>query len=69
MAYVWGQGGTKETPLFARWAGNVIRALYEKKLTLVEAEHLVDRVAKQIRYLITSNMKDSNVLGSHRHAR
>jgi hypothetical protein len=46
MAYVWGQGGTNQTPLFARWAGNVLRALYEKKLTLVEAEHLVDRVAK-----------------------
>ena len=32
MAYVWGQGGTDKTPLFARWAGNVLRALYEKKL-------------------------------------
>ncbi len=59
MAYVWGQGGTDQTPLFARWAGNVLRALYEKKLTLVEAEHLVDRVAKQIRYLMTSDMKDT----------
>lgn len=35
MAYVWGQGGTNQTPLFARWSGNVLRALYEKKLTLV----------------------------------
>ncbi|MEI9961042.1 MAG: hypothetical protein WDM76_07870 [Limisphaerales bacterium] len=26
MAYVWGQGGTNQTPLFARWAGNVLRA-------------------------------------------
>jgi hypothetical protein len=58
MAYVWGQGGTNQTPLFARWAGNVLRALYEKKLTLVEAEFLVDRVAKQIRTLITSSMSD-----------
>lgn len=58
MAYVWGQGGTNQTPLFARWAGNVIRALYEKKLTLVEAEHLVDRVAKQVRYAMTSDLKD-----------
>src|SRR5690349_4359763 len=23
MAYIWGQGGTNQTPLFARWAGNV----------------------------------------------
>jgi hypothetical protein len=58
MAYVWGQGGTNQTPLFARWAGNVLRALYEKKLTLVEAEHLVDRVAKQVRYAMTSDMAD-----------
>jgi Type IV secretion-system coupling protein DNA-binding domain len=58
MAYVWGQGGTNQTPLFARWAGNVIRALYEKKLTLVEAEYLVDRVAKQTRYAMTADLKD-----------
>lgn len=58
MAYVWGQGGVNQTPLFARWAGNVIRALYEKKLTLVEAEYLVDRVAKQIRSALTSDLKD-----------
>ena len=58
MAYVWGQGGTNQTPLFARWAGNVLRALYEKNLTLVEAEHLVDRVAKQVRFAMTSDLKD-----------
>ncbi len=29
MAHVWGQSGTNETPLFARWAGNVLRTLYE----------------------------------------
>jgi hypothetical protein len=44
MAYVWGAGGTNQTPLFARWAGNVLRALYEGKHTLVEAEFLVDRL-------------------------
>ena len=43
MEYVWGQGGKNQTPLFARWAGNVIRALYEKKLPLVVSEHLIDR--------------------------
>ena len=58
MAYVWGQGGTNQTPLFARWAGNVLRALYEKKLTLVEAEFLVDRVAKDVRYAMTADMVD-----------
>ena len=39
----------------ARWSGNVLRALYEKKLTLVEAEFLVDRVEKQVRYAMTSD--------------
>ncbi len=58
MAYVWGQGGTNQTPLFARWAGNILRTLYEKKLTLVEAEFLIDRMAKQTRYAMTSDLKD-----------
>ena len=58
MAHVWGQGGTNQTPLFARWIGNVLRTLYERELTLVEAEFLIDRVEKQIRYAMTSNLKD-----------
>ena len=58
MAYVWGQGGTDQTPLFARWAGNIIRPLYENKLTLVEAEHLIDRVGKSMRYALTADLKD-----------
>jgi len=58
MAYVWGQGGTDRTPLFARWAGNVLRTLYEKKLTLIESEYLIDRVSKQMRYVLTADMKD-----------
>jgi hypothetical protein len=60
MAYVWRQGGTDQTPLFARWVGNLLRALYEKKLTLVEAEHLVDRVRNQIRHMLTSDMADKS---------
>lgn len=60
MAYVWGQGNTNQTPLFARWAGNVLRALYEKKLTLVEAEYLVDRVERQIRSAMTSDLRDKS---------
>ncbi len=35
IAYVWGASGTDQTPQFARWIGNVIRALYEKNLTLI----------------------------------
>lgn len=58
MAYVWGQDGTDDTPLFARWAGNVVRALYEKKLTLVEAEHLINRVSKRMRQSLTGDLAD-----------
>jgi hypothetical protein len=58
MAHVWGQGGTDATPLFARWAGNIIRSLYEKELTLIDAEHLIDRVNRAIRYAITHDLSD-----------
>jgi len=40
MSYVWGETGTDRTPLFARWATNVIRTLYEHGYTLVEAAML-----------------------------
>lgn len=56
MAYVWGQGGTDATPLFARWAENVIRTLYEKNLTLVQSEFLIDRIEKQVRYQLTADL-------------
>lgn len=58
MGYVWGQSDTNRTPLFARWVGNVLRTLYEKKLTLVEAEFLLDRVETQIRDLMTADLQD-----------
>ena len=29
MSYVWGKRSTDQTPLFARWASNTMRALYE----------------------------------------
>jgi hypothetical protein len=58
MAYVWGQGGTDQTPLFARWAGNVIRTLYEKNLTLIDSERLIDRVDKQTRHALTADLEN-----------
>lgn len=58
MAHVWGAGGTNQTPLFARWIGNILRALYEKKLTLIEAEYLIDRVERQMRHAMTSDLED-----------
>ncbi len=57
MAYVWGQGGTDKTPLFARWAGNVLRTLYEKNLTLIDSERLIDRIDKQTRYALTADLE------------
>jgi hypothetical protein len=60
MAYVWGQADTTSTPLFARWASNVIGTLYEKGLTLLEAEQLLDRVAKTQRQIITNGLRNSS---------
>jgi hypothetical protein len=60
MAYVWGQGGTDQTPLFARWVGNVVRTLYEKKLTLIESDLLTDRVEKLMRYVLTADLNDKS---------
>ena len=58
MAHAWGQGNTDQTPLFARWAGNVTHALYEKHNTLVESMYLTDRVEKQLRQLLTADIDD-----------
>src|ERR1017187_4794878 len=60
MAYVWGQGGTNQTPLFEQWAGNILGALYEKNLTLIDSEFLLDRVAKQVRQAMTSDLKSKS---------
>jgi hypothetical protein len=60
MAHVWGQSGTDQTPLFARWAGNVLRALYEKKLTLVEADLLTNHVDKALRYALTADLEEGS---------
>ncbi len=61
IAHVWGQGDISATPLFAQWIGNVLRPLYEKGLTLVEAEHLIDRVNKAMRYAMTHDVKSKAV--------
>ena len=57
MAHVWGQSGTNETPLFARWADNILRTLYETKQTLVEAEYLLDHLAFDVRRSLTEQVK------------
>jgi hypothetical protein len=56
MAHVWGATGTDQTPRFARWASNVLQALYERDLTLVEAIQLLD--SPDIRAHITACLQD-----------
>jgi len=57
MAHVWGETGTDKTPRFARWVGNLLYALYEKKYTLAEAMHLLsDQV--ELRQALTADLKD-----------
>jgi hypothetical protein len=57
MAHVWGETGTQKTPLFARWASNVLWALYEKKQTLVEASLLMNHMDKRARWALTEDLK------------
>lgn len=59
MAFVWGQGGTDQTPLFARWASNVVRTLYDNQHTLIEAEQLTDRVGKLARERMAAKLTDT----------
>ena len=58
MAHVWGENGTQRTPLFARWASNILWALYEKKLTLLESEHLTDKTSNRARWALTNDLSN-----------
>jgi hypothetical protein len=42
IAHVWGAANTTATPLFARWASNLLTLLYANQLTLAEAASLLD---------------------------
>jgi hypothetical protein len=42
IAHVWGAANTTATPLFARWASNLLTLLYANRLTLAEASALLD---------------------------
>jgi len=68
MAHVWGATGTNETPLFARWAGNILRTLYEAKQTLIEAEYLIDHLADQVRTLFAGKVRNQAVRRDWRYA-
>jgi hypothetical protein len=56
MAFVWGAPNTDETPLFARCAAHVLRTLYEKQFTLLEAEELTNIVSKELRRAMTAGL-------------
>jgi hypothetical protein len=59
MSHVWGESGIQSTPLFARWASNVLGTLYSHNLTLVEADMLTDAVSKGKRYALTDMLPKS----------
>jgi hypothetical protein len=61
VAHVWGKGDTKETPLMARWASNIFWPLYEKGLSLLEAQYLIDLADKRIRLALTENIENRAV--------
>ena len=61
MAYVFGVDGTAQTPLFARNGSNVLWPLYEKKMTLLEAEFLLDHTNKRIRTELTQGLSKRSV--------
>jgi hypothetical protein len=61
MSYVFGVDGTATTPLFARVGSDVLWPLYENKMTLLEAEYLIDRINKRIRSEITQGISKRSV--------
>ncbi len=61
MSYVWGVDGTDRTPLFARVGSNVLWTLYEKRMTLLEAEFLIDRSNKLLRFEMTQGLSKRSV--------
>lgn len=61
MSYVWGVDGTDKTPLFARIGSNVLWTLYEKQMTLLETEYLIDRSNKRIRAEMTEGLSKRSV--------
>jgi hypothetical protein len=61
MSYVWGVDGTAQTPLFARVGSNVLWTLYEKQMTLLETEYLIDRTNKRMRTEMTTGLAKRSV--------
>jgi hypothetical protein len=58
LAYVWGAGSTDATPLFARTATMVFRALYEHRLTLSDALLILEHTNQDFRASLASAIED-----------
>jgi hypothetical protein len=58
LAYVWGASGTDETPLLARIATTIFQALYEHKLTLVEAIKILEFPNREFRATLARGTQD-----------
>ena len=43
LAHVWGEGGTDQTPLFARWATVILLTLYQNGYTISDVMHRLHR--------------------------
>lgn len=61
MSYVYGMESTTQTPLFAREGSNVLWTIYDNDLTLVEAEHLIDRTNPRIRKSLAKKLSRRSV--------
>jgi hypothetical protein len=58
LAYVWGAGSTDATPLFARTATMVFRALYEHRLTLSDALPILEHANQDFRAALAGGLED-----------
>src|ERR671914_1702770 len=58
LAYVWGAGSTDATPLFARTATMVFRALYEHRLTLSDALSILEHANQDFRAALARGLED-----------
>lgn len=58
LAYVWGAGGTTETPRLARTAATVFHTLYEHSLPLGDALKVLDFVNHDLRVTLAESLRD-----------
>ena len=69
MAYVWGKANTNDTPRLEKWTSATLHALYERKLTLAEAGHILFPAVARQRELLTKNLENPTAAGVWRQVR